>query len=166
MRTVPIGIAILNDERPHVFNSNNAANMIVVNKWADIIRTGLVNVDGTSPQVIIGSEPITSPRVAQQVGEELRRAGCRIIVMCYNVWNFPFLVWPFVNTVGRDLPILSLSNNNGKFPGNVGLLASDGALRQAGVRTHRIVGEINDPQVHQQVIDWLRAAEAVTLCPP
>ena len=161
MRTVPIGIAILNDERPHVYNSNNAANMIVVNKWADIIRNGLQNVDGTVAQVVIGSEPITSPRVAQQVGEELRRAGCRIIVMCYNVWDFPFLVWPFVNTVGRDLPILSLSNNNGKFPGNVGLLASDGALRQAGVRTHRIVGEINDPKVHQQVFDWLRAAEAV-----
>ena len=81
--------------------------------------------------------------------------------MCYNVWNFPFLVWPFISTVGRELPILSLSNNNGKFPGNVGLLASDGALRQAGVRTHRIVGDIDDAQVHQQVFDWLRAAEAV-----
>ncbi|MHB9033299.1 MAG: L-fucose/L-arabinose isomerase family protein [Anaerolineae bacterium] len=160
MRTVPIGIAILNDERPHVYNSNNAENMQVVNRWADIIRKGLVNHDGSVAQVVVGSEPITSPRVAQQVGEELRRAGCRVIVMCYNVWNFPFLAWPFVNTVGRELPILSLSNNNGKFPGNVGLLASDGALRQAGIRTHRIVGDINDAAIHQQVFDWLRAAEA------
>ena len=100
--------------------------------------------------------------MAQKVGEELRRAGCRTIIMCYNVWNFPFLCWPFVNSLGQDLPILSLSNNNGKYPGNVGLLATDGALRQAGVRTHRIVGDIDDPAVHQQVFDWVRAAEAVT----
>jgi len=161
MRSVPIGIAILSDERPHVYETNNALNMQVVNKWADIIRKGMVNKDGTAPKVVVGSEPITSPRVAQQVGEELHQAGCRVIVMCYNIWCFPFLAWPFVNTVGRELPILSLSNNNGQFPGNVGLLASDGALRQAGIRTHRIVGDIDDVAVHQQVFDWLRAAQAV-----
>ena len=162
MRTTPIGIAMLNDERPHVWKQNNPANQAVVNQWADIIRKGLKNVDGSSYQVVVGSEIITSARVAQKVGEELRRAGCRAIIMCYNVWNFPFLVWPFVNSVGRDVPILSLSNNNGKYPGNVGLLATDGALRQAGMRTHRIVGEMNDPATQQQVFDWIRAAQAVT----
>ena len=162
MRTTPIGIVMLNDERPHVWRENNPANEAVVQKWAETIRTGLANVDGTAPEVVIASKIVTSTRVAQEVGEELRRAGVRVLIMCYNVWNFPFLAWPLVNTVGRDVPILSLSNNNGKFPGNVGLLASDGALRQAGVRTHRIVGDIDDPNTHAQVFDWLRAAEAVT----
>jgi len=162
MRTTPIGIAMLNDERPHVWQQNNPQNMAVVNQWADTIRKGMKNVDGTAPEVIVGSRIITSTRVAQEVGEELRRAGCRVLIMCYNVWNFPFLAWPLVNTVGKDVPILSLSNNNGKYPGNVGLLATDGGLRQAGVRTHRIVGDINDTQVHQQVFDWIRAAEALT----
>ena len=162
MRTTPIGIAMLNDERPHVWQSNNAQNVAVVNKWAGIIRQGLKNIDGSAPEVVIGSKIITSTRVAQEVGEELRRAGCRVLIMCYNVWNFPFLAWPFVNSVGRDVPILSLSNNNGEYPGNVGLLATDGALRQAGVRTHRIVGDIDSPEVHAQVFDWIRAAEAVT----
>jgi L-fucose isomerase len=162
MRTTPIGIAMLNDERPHVWQENNPENLAVVNQWADIIRKGLKNVDGSAPEVVVGSETITSVRVAQKVGDEFRRAGCRILIMCYNVWNFPFLAWPFVNSVGRDVPILSLSNNNGEYPGNVGLLATDGALRQAGMRTHRIVGDIDDPGVHQQVFDWIRAAEAVT----
>jgi len=162
MRTTPIGIAMLNDEREHVWQANNAENMRVVKQWADVIRKGLKNVDGTAPQIIMGSKIVTGTRVAQEVGEELRRAGCRSVAMCYNVWNFPFLVWPFINSVGRHAPVLSLSNNNGKFPGNVGLLATDGALRQAGVRTHRIVGEVNDPKVRQQVTDWLRAAQAVT----
>ena len=162
MRTTPIGIAMLNDERPHVWQQNNPQNTVVVNKWAKIIREGLKNIDGSAPEVVVGSKIVTSTRIAQEVGEELRRAGCRALIMCYNVWNFPFLAWPLVNTVGRDVPILSLSNNNGEYPGNVGLLATDGALRQAGVRTHRIVGDIDDPAIHQQVFDWVRAAEAVT----
>jgi len=162
MRTTPIGIAMLNDERPHVWSLNNPGNEANVAQWAEIIRNGLTNIDGTSAEVIIGSKIITSARVAQEVGEELRRAGCRSIIMCYRVWNFPFLVWPFINSVGRDVPVLSLSNNSGEFPGNVGLLATDGALRQAGVRTHRIVGEMDDPEIQRQVLAWVRAAQAVT----
>jgi len=162
MKSTPIGIVMLNDERPHVWKENNPANMQVCNQWADIIRDKVKNVDGTSPEVVVGSEIITGIKCAQKIGEELRRAGCRQVVMCYNVWDFPFLAWPFLNTLGRDVPVLSLSNNNGEFPGNVGLLATDGALRQAGVRTHRIVGNIDDPAVHQQVADWIKAAQAVT----
>ena len=162
MRTTPIGIAMLNDERPHVYEKNNAENMRVVKAWAAFIRKNLKNLDRSAPEVVVGSEIITSIPLAQKVGEELVRAGCRQIVMCYNVWNFPYLAWPFVNTMGRDKPILSLSNNNGKFPGNVGLLATDGALRQAGLKTHRIVGDIDDAATGRKVIDWLRAAQAVT----
>lgn len=162
MRSTPIGIAMLNDERKSVWEKNNPENMAVVQRWAEIIRKGVKNVDGTAPEVVVGSEIITSVRKAQKVGEELARAGCKQIIMCYNVWNFPFLAWPFINSVGRDKPILSLSNNNGQYPGNVGLLATDGALRQAGVRTHRIVGDIDDPKVHAQVFDWVRASQALT----
>ncbi len=162
MRTTKIGIAMLNDERPHVWKQNNPENMKVVQAWAGLIRKLMKNVDGSAPEVVVGSDIITSVRKGQKVGEQLRRAGCRVLVMCYNVWNFPFLAWPFVNSVGRDVPILSLSNNNGKFPGNVGLLATDGALRQAGLRTHRIIGDLDDGNTRQEVRDWLRAAQAVT----
>lgn len=162
MRSTPIGIAMLNDEREHVWKLNNPMNMEVVKRWADVITKTVKNADGTSLEVVVGSKIITSVRVAQEVGEELLRKGCRQIIMCYNVWNFPFLAWPFINCFGRDVPILSLSNNNGKYPGNVGLLATDGALRQAGRRTHRIVGEIDDPATQADVADWIRASQAVT----
>ncbi len=166
MRSTPIGLAMLNDERPHVWQQNNPENMRVVNQWADLIRANVKNADGSAPEVVVGDKIITSVRVAQEVGEQLRRAGCRSIIMCYNVWNFPFLVWPFVNTVGAgkpgSMPLLSLSNNNGKFPGNVGLLATDGALRQAGLRTHRIVGDLDDSETQRRVFAWVRAAQAVT----
>lgn len=162
MRNTTIGIVLMDDERPHVWSSTHELNMKVANDWADLVRKNLVNVDGSAPRVVVGSETIKSVRVAQKVGEELRQAGCRSVIMCYNVWNFPYLVWPFINTLGRDVPILSLANNNGKYPGNVGLLATDGGLRQAGVRTHRIVGEMSDPECQKKVIDWCRAAQAVT----
>lgn len=72
------------------------------------------------------------------------------------------MVWPFINTLGKDKPILCLSNNEGKYPGNVGLLATDGALRQAGLRTHRIVGDPEDPKVREKVRKWVMAAIAAT----
>ena len=162
MKSTPIGIALINDEREHVWRANAQERMEVVHKWAEIIRRGVKNIDGTSPEVVVGSETITSARTAQKVGEELARANCKQVILCFYVWDFPFLVWPFINTVGRDKPILCLSNNSGKYPGNVGLLATDGALRQVGIRTHRIIGNMDDPKVQAKVIDWVRAAQAYT----
>jgi L-fucose isomerase len=123
----------------------------------------VVDVGGDGPEVVVAPETVKSVRTAQEIGERLRRAGCRSLILCFNVWDFPFLVWPFVNAVGRELPILSLSNNNGRFPGNVGLLATDGALRQTGLRTHRIVGDVDDQPTRAAVAAWIRAAQAVTL---
>jgi len=153
---------MLNDEREHVWRQNNPENERVVRQWAGVMGKELKNWDGSAPEIVVGSQIITSVRTAQKVGEELARAGVKQVVMLYNVWDFPFLAWPFLNSLGRDKPVLSLSNNNGKFPGNVGLLATDGALRQAGIRTHRIVGEIDDPETRKKVADWLRASQALT----
>lgn len=162
MRSTPISIVMMNDERPHVWSLNNEENKQVVKKWADLIRQKIVNADGSKIEVIEASDTVRSIRHAQQLGEELVRKGCKQIIMCYNVWNFPYMVWPFINCFGSDVPILSLSNNNGQYPGNVGLLATDGALRQTGRRTHRIVGDIEDPKTQNDVFDWIRASQAVT----
>ncbi|MEM2129642.1 MAG: L-fucose/L-arabinose isomerase family protein [Candidatus Bathyarchaeia archaeon] len=162
MKNTAIGIAMLNDEREHVWKANNRECMEVVEKWAEIIRKGVKSVDGSSPEVVTGSETITSVRSAQKVGAELSKANCKQVILCFYVWNFPFLVWPFINSLGRDKPILCLSNNSGKFPGNVGLLATDGALRQAGIRTQRIVGGMDDPETQAKVIDWVYASQAYT----
>lgn len=162
MRTTPIGLVLLNDERRHVHELNEADNMAVLRRWAEAIAGRVANVDGTVPEIVVGERTITSVRVAQEVGEQLRRRGVRSLILCFNVWNFPYLVWPLLQTVGPELPILTLSNNNGRRPGNVGLLATDGALRQAGVRTHRIVGDVDDAVTQAAVADWVRAAQALT----
>ncbi|MEM2447762.1 MAG: fucose isomerase [Candidatus Bathyarchaeia archaeon] len=156
-------MVMLVDEREHVHRQYYSECMDILYKWADVIKRGVKNIDGSSPEVVVGSELIRSVRAAQKVGEEIARANCKQVILCFYVWNFPFFVWPFINTVGRDKPILCLSNNSGKFPGNVGLLATDGALRQVGLRTHRIIGDIEDPETRAKVIDWVRAAQAYTV---
>ncbi len=162
MRTTPVGIAMLNDEREHVWSQNEGECQKVVDGWVKVLREKLTNLDGSAVEIVSGSMIVHDVRSAQKVGEELRRAGCRSLIMCYNVWNFPFLGWPLVNSLGAETPILSLSNNNGEFPGNVGLLATDGALRQAGKRTHRIVGDLDSSETQADVIAWVRAAQATT----
>lgn len=162
MRTTPIGVVMVNDERPHVHEANEEENLRVLRRWGDVIGELTSARDGSRAEVVLAGETVRSVRGAQAVGEHLRRAGVRVLVMVYNVWDFPFLAWPLVNTIGADVPILSLSNNNGRFPGNVGLLATDGALRQAGLRTHRVVGDVDDPATRAEVANWLRAAQAAS----
>jgi len=152
MRTTPIGFVMMNDERPHVLAVNESENMAVLERWAAALAERVRNLDGTAPELVLGSETVKSVRSAQAVGEQLRRTGCRSVVLCFNVWNFPYLVWPLLNTLGPGIPILSLSNDNGAYPGNVGLLATDGALRQAGMRTHRIVGDIAEEADRKSVV--------------
>ncbi|MFA5645024.1 MAG: hypothetical protein WDA18_01530 [Candidatus Ratteibacteria bacterium] len=162
MKSTRIGLVMMNDERPHVYRENESVNMEVLRKWASLLEKECSAVDGSAPEIVVASETVKSIPVARKIAAEFTRQDCRQVIMCYNVWNFPFLVWPFIENLRPSLPILSLSNNNGKFPGNVGLLASDGALRQAGIRTHRIVGNMDDPAVLSAVIDWLWAAQAST----
>ena len=151
---------MLGDERDPVMAEVTPRCMEVIKRTAEIIRKNVKYVDGSSPDVVTASRVITSITTSKQVGEEIARANAKIIVMLYYIWDFPYLVWPFINTVGKDKPILSLSNNEGEYPGNVGLLATDGALRQAGMKTHRIVGELESEEVQRKIAEWVRAAEA------
>lgn len=42
------------------------------------------------------------------------------------------------------------------------MLATDGALRQTGTKTHRIIGEADDPETQKKVLVWIRASQAIT----
>jgi L-fucose/D-arabinose isomerase len=162
VRSTPIGLVLLDDERPHVHPLTEELNLDVLRRWAGVLRELAAARDGSAPEVVAAEPTVTSIRGAREAGDRLRRAGCRSVVMLYNVWNFPYLAWPFLNALGRDVPVLSLSNDNGELPGNVGLLATDGALRQAGVRTTRIIGDVDDPATRERVGAWVRGAQAAT----
>jgi L-fucose/D-arabinose isomerase len=85
MRTTAIGLVMMNDERPHVHHQNEAETTAVLHGWANALRPRLRNRDGTSPEIVVGAETIKNVRSAQVVGEALRRAGCRWLVLCLGL---------------------------------------------------------------------------------
>ncbi len=160
MKLSNIGIAMLGDERRSVMERLEGKCMEQMEKLKKIIEEKVVYQDGSKPSVITAPKVISSIRDSKEVGEYLASRNTGILVILYYIWDYPYLVWPLVNKVGKDKPILNVSNNEGLYPGNVGLLATDGALRQAGLRTHRIIGDLDDPGIQDRIARWIRAAEA------
>ncbi|RKY94672.1 MAG: hypothetical protein DRQ06_04865, partial [Candidatus Hydrothermota bacterium] len=67
MKSTPIGIVMLTDERPHVHTQTDAQNMEVVKGWARIIREKARNADGSSYEVVVASQIVHDVRSAQKV---------------------------------------------------------------------------------------------------
>ncbi|MCX8187481.1 MAG: L-fucose/L-arabinose isomerase family protein [Nitrososphaeria archaeon] len=161
MKLSPIGVAMIGDEREFLHAQLIPKCEEQLRKVVNILQKRLSEVYRyEKPEIIVGSKVITSIKTSKEVGEELSKSNAKVLIIIYYIWNYPYLVWPFINIVGKDKPILNLSNNEGRYPGNVGLLATDGALRQVGLKTHRIVGDIEDPMIQQKVVNWIMAAEA------
>jgi L-fucose isomerase len=160
MKLSTIGIAMLGDERRSVMERLEGECIKRMKRLAEIIKTKVKYYNGESPEVVIAPKVISSVKDSKEVGEYFVRNNVKILVLQYYIWDYPYLVWPLVNVLGRDKPILNVSNNEGEYPGNVGLLATSGALWQTGLKTHRIIGDIEDPKVQEEIVDWIRAAEA------
>ncbi len=160
MKLSTIGIAMLGDERRSVMERLESRCMEQMHRLAEIIREKVKYSGGEAPPVVTAPKVASSIRDSKEVGEYFAKQNVKILIILYYIWDYPYLVWPLVNHVGRDKPILNVSNNEGLYPGNVGLLATDGALRQAGFRTHRIIGDLEDPRVQDAIVKWVRAAEA------
>ncbi len=159
MKLATVGVAMLGDERRPVMERLEPKCREQMERLAQIIREKCKYANGESPPVVVAPKVASSIRDSKEVGAYLASRNVKILVLAYYIWDYPYLVWPLVNEVGRDKPVLCISNNEGLYPGNVGLLATDGALRQAGFRTHRIVGDFEDPKVQEALVKWVRAAE-------
>ncbi len=159
MRVVPVGIAMLGDERPWAMEELEPLCEERVQALSRFLEDAL-DYKGVHPKVVKAPKIITSVKESKEAGEYFQKEGVGILILQYYIWNYPYLVWPLVNILGKDKPILNFSNNEGEYPGNVGLLATSGALRQAGLKTDRIVGDLDDEEVRGKIIRWVRAAEA------
>lgn len=162
MNLTRIGVVVMNDMRENVNTANERQLREIAKRWAATIATRLPIDSGTKVEVIVGTETIKSIKTARKIGEELAVAGCKQLVIIYHVWNFPFLIWPLLESLGTNAPVIEIANNDGKWSGNVGLLATNGALRQVGLKTAKVIGSVEDEQTQQSVIQWLRAAVTFT----
>ena len=160
MKLCPIGIAMLGDERKFVMEQLEPRCKQQIETFVKNLKNRVEYYGGAKPEIVVAPKIISSVKDSKEVGEYFVSRGVRILILLYYIWDYPYLVWPLVNIVGKDKPVLHVSNNEGLYPGNVGLLATDGALRQAGLRTHRVIGDLNDPKLYDEVVKWVVAAEA------
>jgi L-fucose/D-arabinose isomerase len=77
VRSTPIGLAMLKDERPHVVAGNEEDNCAGAAPLGGPDPGTAGRHRRPSPELVVGAETVKGVRSAQQVGEQLRRAGCR-----------------------------------------------------------------------------------------
>ena len=123
-----IGLLTFSDGRPFVAREIDEFNRSA----QDRIRLRLEN-DGY--QVVTGEEVICTNEQAVREAKRLAASGCDCTIFNFAVWAFPHL--PALASRFAPGPLLLFSNIDPQYPGLVGMLASAGALNQAGTQYAR-----------------------------
>jgi len=104
-------------------------------------------------QVIEGRKIIWNYATVRSEAERMTHADCDVVIFNFSVWSFPDLTVQAAALV--DAPILCIGNLNPSQPGWVAFFASAGALDEVGTPYGRALGDIKDPRVQAQVLDFL-----------
>jgi len=108
-------------------------------------------------RVVEGRKIIWNYATVRSEAERMNRADCDVVIFNFSVWSFPDLTVQAASLV--DAPILCVGNLNPSQPGWVAFFASAGALDEVGVPYGRALGDIKDPRVQEQVLDFLAKHE-------
>ncbi|UCH33339.1 MAG: fucose isomerase [Armatimonadota bacterium] len=141
-----IGIVSFTDGRKRVADSlNDACHGFQgdIAKW--LKRKG--------HQVVEGKKIIWNYAAVRSEAARMNRAGCDVVVFNFSVWSFPDLTVQTASLI--EAPILCIGNLNPGQPGWVAFFASAGALDEVGIPYGRALGDIKDPRVQAQVLDFL-----------
>ena len=154
MRTIRVGILTFSDGRDYIHEE-----MLETNKrYQASLVAALQGVDRVD--VVEGREIVWNQRVAQQEGRRLAEAGCDLTICNYAVWCYPHLT--AVATGFAPGPYLLFCNVHPSEPGMVGMLAAAGTMDQLGRPYTRVWGSIEDSAVLERVMQFVRAAGALS----
>lgn len=148
-----VGILTFSDGRAFVAEQVEAMNR----GFQDRLKNRL-EADGH--RVVAGEEIVWTNEGAVREAKRLRALGCDCTIFNFAVWVFPHL--PALASRFAPGPLLLFSQVNPQYPGMVGMLASAGALNQAGTPYARAFGEIEDEATYARVRTFVRAASAVS----
>lgn len=81
-------------------------------------------------------------------------------VVIFNIPVFAFPNFSLISASVLELPILVASNINGALPGLGGLQAAYNLMRQCGYYCEKIWGDIEEPEILNRYLHFLRAAHA------
>ena len=148
-----VGILTFSDGRAFVAEQVEAMNR----GFQDRLKHRL-EADGH--RVVAGEEIVWTNEGAVREAKRLRSLGCDCTIFNFAVWVFPHL--PALASRFAPGPLLLFCQVNPQYPGMVGMLATAGALNQAGTTFSRAYGEIEDETTYSRVRSFVRAASAVS----
>ena len=106
-------------------------------------------------KVVVAPRVVWDYATARQAAARFNRADVDVAVFNFCVWSYPDLTAQVANLIGADTPILQLGNINPSQPGWVAFFASAGTLMEIGRPFGRVLGDINDKAVGDQVAKFL-----------
>lgn len=154
MKKIKVGLLTMSDGRIYLHEEYEQLNFTKQHEIAKVLEeTGMF-------EVVEGNRIINSNTVAKEEGTRLREESVEVTIFNYTIWCYPQYTMVAQNFAPG--PFLLFSNLHPSECGMVGMLAAAGSLDQIGVKYSRLWGDVNDPEVKEKMISYLKAASAVT----
>jgi L-fucose isomerase len=122
------------------------------------IRTSLERTGEV--EVLLPDEIAWHPELARSQSRLIAARQPDAVILSVPVFAFPNLA--VIATALQAVPCLALSPVNGALPGLGGVLAASNAIRQVGMRCEKVWGNLEEPRTLGRVMEFLRAAHAVS----
>jgi L-fucose isomerase len=145
--TMKIGIVTFTDGRQRVAKATQADCLMFQGKIEAWLKKQKHNV--------ISSKTIVwNWETGNKVADQINRASADAVIFNFCVWSYPDLSAQVANQL--NCPILFIGNINPSKPGWVAFFASAGALEEIGIPFGRVLGDISEKKVQDQVNRWLK----------
>ena len=108
---------------------------------------------------VVPSNPIITKKDMISAVEDMRKQGVSSIIISLPIWASPHFPVLAVKLLG--VPVVLYGNDRMDSSSKVAMLAAGGAFDQAGFSHKRIIGDIDDPSIVGELIDFCTAAQAL-----
>ncbi|GIV02928.1 MAG: L-fucose isomerase [Fimbriimonadales bacterium] len=105
----------------------------------------------------VGADAIAwNYKTAVDGAAQLADPACDAVIFNFCVWAYPdFVAQAARDLSAEDIPICFLGNINPAYPGWVAFFAACGTLPEFGVPHGRVLGDLSEPSVADQMRRWL-----------
>lgn len=153
MAKIRVGLLSFSDGRASVHNNLKG----YIQEQADSIRKALEATGEV--EILEASDIVWSNALAKKLALEVKKQLPDVLV--FNVPIFAFPNFSVVSESVLRLPTVVVSNVNGSLPGLGGLQAASNMLHQCGYPCEKVWGNMDQPEVVERCMQYLRAAYAV-----
>jgi len=153
MKKIKVGVLTFSDGRKYIHEDLLETNQRYQNKLQKALEAQGI-------EVVAGEEIVWNSVVAQRQARRLTESGCDLTILNYAIWCYPHL--SAMATKFAPGPYLLFCNIHPSEPGMVGMMAAAGTLDQLDLPHTRIWGDIEDKDVLTKVMQYIRAAAALS----